>query len=95
MHSASRIAPQLPRRWPNLQRRQRTALSPAGDRAPFWVTPRPANGPETSTYPNRVAPPDSHPTHKVARHLPKAQPLSPNASKAKDKARSTGSFNPR
>ena len=31
----------------------------------------------------------------LSRHLPKGQPLCPNASRAKDKARSTGSFNPR
>ena len=44
---------------------------------------------------NGSAAPDSPPADRVASHLPKAQPLSPNASKAKEKARSMGSFNPR
>ena len=67
----------------------------AGDEAPLGITPGRSTGPKASSGLNRVAPPDSHPTHKVAGYLPKAQSLSPNASKAKDKARSTGSFNPR
>ena len=95
MYSASRIPPQLPRQCPSPQRRQRTALSSAGDEAPLRVAPRLSSGPKASTYLNRIAPPDPHPTNKVACYLPKGQPLSLNASKAKDKARSTGSFNPR
>src|ERR1035438_153153 len=84
MHSWSCPWPQLPRRCPNPQRRQRPALSSTGDGTPLRPTPRPSNGPKTSTCLNPVAPPLSHPTSKVASHLPKGQPLCPNPSQPKD-----------
>ena len=95
MHSSSRISPQLPRRGPNLQRRQRTALSATGEGTPLRVAPRPSNGPKASIDLHQLALPHSYPANKLASDRHKGQPLCPNASKAKDKVRSTGSFNPR
>src|ERR1035438_2088306 len=80
MHSWSCPWPQLPRRCPNPQRRQRPALSSTGDGTPLRPTPRPSNGPKTSTCLNPVAPPLPHTTPHAARPPPPAPPRPPRHS---------------